>query len=119
MQTSLIKFPKSPKRKKLHHHAESILQKKDGRCWLCMRLHGDHGQKYLQKHHVYFGSGLREISEANGFTVYLCPEHHTDGPEAVHRNAQISREVQRAMQRKYEETHSRQDFMALVGRNYM
>ena len=64
-----LMFPKSQTKRKKRQHRESILQKKDGRCWLCMRLHGDYSQKAgIHKHHVFFGSGQREISEANGFT---------------------------------------------------
>ncbi len=68
---------------------------------------------------MFFGNGLREISEANGFTVYLCPQHHTDGPDAVHRNQRMNRLVQRATQDRFEVNHTREEFMDLIGRNYI
>ena len=100
-------------------HTPSILQKKDGRCYLCMRMHDDdriHG--VLHEHHV-FGGPNRQISEAQGFKVYLCLEHHETGPEAVHRNHETMLLVQQDTQRAYERTHTREDFMELIGRNYL
>lgn len=115
-------FPKSPAKKKRIRHAESIMQKKDGRCWLCMWLHGDHSVRTgLHKHHVYFGTGQRKISEENGFAVYLCWEHHlaAGGQEAVHRNHEICRRLQEETQRKFEQTHTREEFINLIGRSYL
>lgn len=116
----MIKYPKPQSKKKRQHHAASIMQKKDGHCWLCMHGHGDYTiHRIIHRHHVYFGQGLRAISEANGFTVYLCPQHHTEGPEAVHRNQYTNRFVQAAVQHEYEKTHTRKEFMELIGRNYI
>lgn len=114
-------FPKIPEKKKRMKHKPSILQEKDGRCYLCKKLHNDYSFKFTQEHHVYFGKGQRAISEAEGFKVHLCLEHHeyTGGAEAVHRNHEICRMVQQDMQRKYEEKHSREQFMHLVGKNYL
>ena len=97
----------------------SIIHPKDGGCYLCEKLHSDYRQKETEEHHVYFGHGLREVSEANGFKVYLCRAHHQDGPEAVHRNHETCLRVQQDVQRAYEKRHSRQEFMDLVGRSYL
>lgn len=117
----MLKFPKPQSKKKRQRRAASIMQpNKDGHCWICSRVFGDYRKyTYLEKHHVFFGNGGREISEANGFTVWLCPEHHTIGPKAVHRNQALNRFVQAAVQREYEKTHTREEFMALIGRNYI
>lgn len=100
---------------------KSIMQAKDGRCYLCMKLHNDYKTGYTEEHHVYFGRGQRAVSEANGFTVYLCRRHHEHdgGPEAVHRNHDICLMLQQDVQRKYEQTHTRDEFMRLIGRNYL
>lgn len=100
-------------------HKPSILQEKDGRCYLCMKLHDDYSFKFTQIHHVYFGRGRRAVSEAEGFKVYLCPEHHTEGAEAVHRNHDTCLMIQRDMQREYERKHSRRQFMRLTGKSYL
>lgn len=51
--------------------------------------------------------------------MYLCPDHHELGPEAVHRNYEYMRLIQKDGQRAYEQTHTREEFMALIGRSYL
>lgn len=51
--------------------------------------------------------------------VYLCLEHHTSGPAAVHNNHENMRLLQQDGQRAYERTHTREEFMARFGRNYL
>ena len=106
-----------PKRRR--RHKASILQKKDGRCYLCMKLHGD-DRIHLQteEHHVFFGVANRWKSEEDGMTVYLCMEHHRTGREAVHNNAAVCRELQAAAQTEYEKRHTREEFMKRYGKNY-
>lgn len=113
-----LMFPKGKKKKRRKQHKKSILQEKDGTCYLC-RMRGNY-RKYpiTHKHHV-FGGPLRAISEAEGFTVDLCPDDHEFGTEAVHRNQENMRLIQRECQREYEKTHTRQQFMELIGRNYL
>lgn len=112
-------FPKTPSRKKRKKHKASILHKKNGTCYLCIRLHNDFRyHKDLHEHHV-FGGPNRDISEAEGFKVYLDLEHHETGKEAVHLNAESMRLIQQDCQREYEKTHTRQQFMELIGRNYL
>ena len=113
-------FPKIPKKKKRKKHKASILHKKDGTCYLCMKLHGDYTFKRgLQEHHVYGGYANRPISEAEGLKVYLCLDHHEFSKEAVHNNIDNLRILQQDAQREYEQTHTRQQFMSLIGRNYL
>lgn len=112
-------FPKTGTRKKRKRHKASILHCKDGTCYLCMKLRGDYRlHSVVHEHHVYGGAN-RAVSEAEGLKAYLCLEHHVDGPEAVHNNQGNMRILQRDAQRKYEETHSREEFMRLIGRNYL
>ncbi len=115
----VLMFPKAARRKKRKRHKGSILHCKDGTCYLCMKLRGDcRVHPVVHEHHVYGGAN-RAISEAEGLKVYLCLEHHVDGPEAVHNNQGNMRVLQRDAQRKYEETHGREEFMRLIGRNYL
>lgn len=104
-----------PKKKR---HRKSILQKKDGTCYLCRKLHGDSDWKQTEEHHVFFGP-LRKISEAEGLKVYLCHAHHRTGREAVHINHETCRIVQRDAQAAWEKTNSRALWMSLIGRNYL
>ena len=70
-------FPKIKSKKRRKKHPPSILHKKDGTCYLCMRLLDNYSQyRIVHEHHVYPGNPNRRISEENGFKVYLCPGHH-------------------------------------------
>ncbi len=100
-------------------HKPSLLHCKDGTCYLCMLLHDDYRTHYpLHEHHI-FGGPNRKISEAEGLKVYLCLNHHTVGPVAVHNNQTNMRLLQQEGQRAYEQTHTRTEFMELFGRNYL
>ena len=95
--------------------------KEEGTCYLCMMLHGDYSRKQTQEHHVIFGRGQRKLSEKYGLKVYLCRAHHLHdgGPEAVHRNADISRMLCEEAQREFEGRFRQQDFREIFGRNYV
>lgn len=109
-------YPKKKEAKKRQRHGKSILQEKDGRCFLC-RLAGDESVKIVEEHHI-FGGPRRSISEAEGLKVYLCIPHHREGPEAVH-GCKLTRELlQRIAQEKWEEKGSRERWMQLMGKNY-
>ena len=110
-------YPKKPSKKKRQTHKDSILQARDGRCYICMKNGSDRIWPVLHKHHAFLGAN-RPIAEAEGLYVFLCPDHHEFGKDAVHKNYEILREIQKDAQRAFEENHSRQQFMELMGRNY-
>ena len=115
-----LMFPKTKKKKRRKKHKPSILHTKDGTCYLCMRLHNDYRiHAYTEEHHVFGGNPNRDRSEAEGLKVYLCPEHHRTGPEAVHNNHDNMLMVQQDAQRVFEQTYSRKEFVKLIGRNYL
>lgn len=90
---------------------QSILQT-DKRCYFC-------GTGYnLHLHHIYGGCN-RQISDANGFIVYLCANHHNFGTRSVHNCEEMSLVLKRACQEVYEKNNSREDFIKLIGRNYL
>ena len=72
----------------------------------------------LHRHHIYFGAN-RRISEENGFYVWLIPEYHNMSDYGVHFDKAFDLRLKQECQRKYEETHSREEFIALIGRNYL
>lgn len=115
-----VRFPKKPTVKRRRHHPDSIMDQPLGSCFLCWRLEGNGmpAAEGLERHHIYDGPN-RMISEENGFTVRLCRRHHRNGPAAVHRNIKAMRYLQEACQRAYEKDHTRDEFMALIGRNYL
>lgn len=68
---------------------------------------------------LFFGRGNRYVSDRKGFTVYLCANHHNLGNVCVHNNRAMDLMLKRACQKKYEETHSREEFIKLIGKNYL
>lgn len=91
---------------------KSILQNKK-ECYFCHTTLG------LHNHHIYYGSANRKISDKNGFTVWLCARHHNMSNEGVHFEKRKDIYLKEQCQKKYEESHSRADFMRLIGRNYL
>lgn len=73
----------------------------------------------LHKHHIYMGKN-RKISDKNGFWVWLTGEYHNQNSRIdVHHNKDLDLKLKQECQRKYEETHCREDFIQLIGRNYL
>ena len=112
-------FPKPGKKKKRRAHKKSILKTKKGVCYLCARLKGDYRHQYTEEHHILYGSGRRELSESEGLKVYLCPDHHRNGQQAVHNNPEIREMLCRTAQQEYEKTHTREEWMRIFGKNYL
>ena len=73
-----LMFPKPTRKKKRKHHPAPIVDTVKGECFLC-RMEGIRRQQYTEEHHVFYGGGLRQVSEEHGFKVYLCRDHHKDG----------------------------------------
>ena len=92
--------------------AKSIMQS-EKECYLTGNTWG------LHKHHIYFGSGLRKVSDRNGFWCYLTADMHNMSNEGVHFNHELDLRLKRECQERYEENHSREEFMGLIGRNYL
>lgn len=101
--------------------AESILHKKQDRtCYLCMLLNNDYDTRTgLHEHHVIPGTAGRQLSERYGLKVYLCLQHHTAGPMAVHGNTELQRLLQNKAQAVFEKEYSHEKWMEVFGKNYM
>ncbi len=112
-------FPKSTGKKKRKSHKKSILKSQKGVCFLCDLLYGDHSKQYTEEHHIMYGSGQRELSEADGLKVDLCRTHHKDGVEAVHNNREMRELLCRMAQAEYERTHTREEWKARYKKNYL
>lgn len=90
---------------------KTIIQDKK-ECYFC------HTTLNLHDHHIYFGKN-RKISEQNGFKVWLCARHHNMSNSGVHFDYSKDIYLKQLCQSVYEQTHTRQEFMALVGKNYL
>ena len=72
----------------------------------------------LQRHHIFPGVANRKISEANGFFVDLCVDCHL-GVDGAQYNREVGDMLKRDCQMAYEETHTREEWMALIRKNYL
>lgn len=91
---------------------KSILQN-EKECFVCKR------QTNINDHHIYFG-GNRTQSEKHGFKCFLCLEHHT-GTYGVHGKCghELDMKLKQLCQKKFEETHTREEFRNIIGRSYL
>lgn len=72
----------------------------------------------LHLHHI-FGGRNRKVSDENGFTVYLRWDYHVGTDYCVHKNHVLDEMLKQACQLKYEQVHSRDEFVKLIGKNYL
>lgn len=92
--------------------SKSILQS-ERYCYVCGAIRG------LHEHHIYSGTGNRQVSEKYGFKVYLCGRHHNLSEFSVHFDKDLDLRLKRKCQLLYEKTHTREEFMKLIGKNYL
>lgn len=81
-------------------------------CFMC----GEYGK--TERHHVFQGA-YRKKSEAHGFVVNLCHWCHQVPPKGVHHNKKNRIALRQICQKEFEKTHTREDFIAEFGRNYL
>ena len=99
---------KTSKQIKLEKSRYSILTNDLEHCYICRFQ----GKKVLRDdlHEVYNGAN-RKRSILNGLVVPLCRKHH--------QNEEILSELKVATQQKYEENHTRDEFIKLIGKSYI
>lgn len=96
---------------------KSVIQTKK-ECYLCRVMLAEENTRQLESHHIFGGSANRRKSEADGLKVWLCHEHH-QGNDGVHFNPVLMEFLKKRGQLKYEETHTREEFIKRYGRNYL
>ena len=77
-------------------------------CYICGRT------TQLQMHHMLHGS-MREQADRLGLTCDLC----LCCQQKLHDKGEYDKFIQRAGQRKFEETRTRKEFMEIFGKNYL
>jgi hypothetical protein len=82
------------------------------KCFICGRT------DWLERHHI-FGGANRKLSEEDGLVVDLCHFCHNEPPNGVHYNRKQMDWLRAEGQKMYEQNHSREEFMARYGRNYL
>lgn len=91
-------------------YAKSILC--DSEC--CFRCAKILPPEDMARHEVYAGSD-RKTSKAMGFWVTLCPQCH----DIYHDDDDEANDLKVKCQERFELEHTREEFMALIGRNYL
>lgn len=113
----MMKFPKTPTKKKRKTHPASILQAKEDRSCLICRLKGRDPAYGVHQHHA-FGGPNREKSEQYGLKAWACFECH-EGNSGVHRDRDTDLMFKEYAQQIFEEKYGHELFMAEFGRNYL
>ena len=97
---------------------KSIIQTDREHCFICGRnARADYWG--LDEHHVFFGWGIKELSEEYGLKVYICHDKcHLNG---VHKNAVLNHKLQAVVQKRAMLRYgwSVDDFRKIFGRNYI
>ena len=81
-------------------------------CFLCGR------KTCLERHHVFAGVANRRISHRMGFWVTLCHECHV-GVDGAQYNSETGNYLKQQCQMAYEELYSHEEWMKLMGKNYL
>lgn len=89
----------------------SILNNLD-KCFFC-------GANVECIHEVFFGTANRQISIENGFCVGLCNKHHNMSKDSVHNDRIMDLKLKEICQEEFEKTHAREEFIKLIGKNYI
>lgn len=97
---------KTSKMRKMERERFSILTDKKT-CFIC-------GKSPCDTHEIWGGCN-RQVSMKNGFCVPLCRECH----EYITNNSYLSFKLKEICQKKFEETHTHEEFMKLIGKNYL
>ena len=95
---------KSSKLAKLERQRDKDIVK-EGICDYCHKY-----SKRLDPHEVYGGSN-RKRSIKNKFVKMLCPKCHS--------NEKIISQLRKEVQKEYEKTHTREEFIKLIGKSYI
>ena len=98
---------KTSKLAKLERNRKSILTDDLEHCAICK-------QSPVDIHEIYGGRN-RKVSMQNAFCIPLCREHH----RIATINNSFSLQLKQLCQREYEKEHSRDEFLKLIGKNYL
>lgn len=98
---------KTNKLRTLEKGRYSIICPKLDKCFVC-------GEPIVDIHEV-FGGRNRVQSIKHGLCLPLCRKHHRE----ITNNAEMDLYMKRMFQLHFEETHSRDEWLAIIGKNYL
>ena len=92
--------------------SESILQPDAKECFIT----GSQTNLDCHHQHIYHGTGNRKLADKYGCWVWLRHDIHMNLHD---RDKELDRYLQQECQKKFEETHTRKEFMAIFGKSYL
>ena len=98
---------KTYKLAKLEKNRKSILTNDLEHCYVC-------GRSPVDMHEICGGCN-RQTSIKNDFCVPLCRDHH----RFITTNTPLNIRLKQVCQQEYEKTHTREEWMSLIGKNYL
>lgn len=99
------------KKNKVVHEEFSIMPKND--------LYSTKRETGLVRHEVFYGTGKRELSIKYGLVIFLTPKMHNMSNQGIHFDREFDLNVKKIAQAKFEETHTREEFINIFGKNYL
>ena len=74
----------------------------------------------IHKHHIFYGTANRQISEKQGCWCYLCAFHHNMSNYGAHFDKNLDIKLKRICQEKWEEKNGdREQFIKVFGKSYL
>lgn len=88
------------------------LMSNDKTCYVC-------GSVDVVRHHCFFGTANRKLSEKYGCWIYLCPYHHNMSDNGIHFDRELDMRVKKECQERWEQTYgTREEFIKVFGRSW-
>ena len=74
---------------------------------------------HLHRHHIFYGTANRKLSEQYGCWCYLCARHHNMSGVGVHFNKELDNQLKVHTQKRFNEVYPELDFRKIFGKNYL
>lgn len=103
---------KSSKLATMERKRFSILTIDMEHCYVCIKENKVKKKKHI---HEIFGGRNRQISIQHGFCIAICEECH----DRTEIDMEFDRELKRECQSKFEEKHTRDEFLKLIDKSYL
>ncbi len=100
---------------------KSIMQENKKQCYICKTIYGNNTEMDGREEHHIFPGNNRKNSEKYGLKVWLCPNHHQFGEDAVHKmpNQGYDLLLKQIAQARFKQTYPNLDFLSIFGKNYL
>ena len=94
---------------------KSIIQNKK-ECFICRINYDVTTTNKIYEHHIF----EEKQSKKYGLKIWLCHRHHATDPRySIHYQRQLDLELKQLAQKKFEESHSREDFIEHFIKSYL